>query len=94
MGPHKASKSPPSVSRLRRKEKVRGLYALPLELLKSSAAKSEKPPMLLKEHGGCVLSIKKGSTFHNINTLNFARVFIWSHYRFLVKKYLPVFSRS
>jgi hypothetical protein len=34
MGPHKASKSPPSVSWLRRKEKVRGLYALPPELLK------------------------------------------------------------
>jgi len=30
MGPHKASKSPPSVSWLRRKEQVRGLYALPL----------------------------------------------------------------
>jgi hypothetical protein len=37
MGPHKASKSPPSVSWLRRKEKVRGLYALPPELFKKKA---------------------------------------------------------
>ena len=46
------------------------------------------------EHGGCVLFIKKGLTFYNINTLNFARVFTSSHYRFLVKEYLPLFFRG
>jgi hypothetical protein len=94
MGPHKASKSPPSISRLRRKEKVRGLYALPLELFKSSLPLKAKNHLYSGEHGGCVLSIKKGLTFYNINTLNFARVFTSSHYRFLVKKYLPLFFRG
>jgi hypothetical protein len=75
MGPHKASKSPPSVSKLRRKEKERGLHALPLELLESSLPLKAKNHQRSGEHGGCVLSIKKGLTFYNINTLNFARVF-------------------
>jgi len=54
MGPHKASKSPPSISRLRRKEKVRGLYALPLELFKSSLPLKAKNHHYSGEHGGCV----------------------------------------
>jgi hypothetical protein len=36
MGCYKASKSPPSGSWLRRKEKVRGLHALPTELIKNT----------------------------------------------------------
>jgi hypothetical protein len=36
MGFYKASKSPPSGSWLRRKEKVRGLHALPTELMKNA----------------------------------------------------------
>jgi hypothetical protein len=36
MGCYKASKSPPSGSWLRRKEKVRGLHALPTELMKNA----------------------------------------------------------
>jgi len=62
MGPHKASKSPPSVSWLRRKEKVRGLYALPPELLKSSLPLKAKNHHALLSFGGCVLSIRKGLT--------------------------------
>jgi len=62
------------------------LYALPLKLLKKSSL-----PLKAKNHhalwsfGGCVLSIKKDLSFRNINTLNFARVLIYSHYLLLVK---------
>jgi hypothetical protein len=62
MGPHKASKSPPSVSWLRRKEKVRGLYALPQELLKKLFAAESENHHAFRSFGGCVLSIRKGLT--------------------------------
>jgi hypothetical protein len=58
MGFHKASKSPPSVSWLRRKEKVRGLYALPPELFEKLLPLKAKNHHALRSFGGGVLSIK------------------------------------
>jgi len=68
------------------------LYALPPELFKKSSL-----PLKAKNHhalwsfGGCVSFIKKDLSFHNINTLNFARLFTCSYCRLLVKQYFPFY---
>jgi len=56
---------------------------------KSSLPLKAKNHHALSSFGGCVLSIKKGSASYKINTLNFAHVFTWSHYRLIVKTYFP-----